>query len=323
MKRGMLWFGLALLWVAIGGEVLAQENYPQRPITGIVNFPQASMSELCARAMSDMFPKYVGQPLIVVCKPGSAGLIAGAALANSKPDGYTVGILTNVAASPDFLAKMRPASYSSKDIMPVANMSGFLITLCCNSDAPYKTYDEFIQYAKKNPGKIKFGSNGPGTPYWMLGQALAKENGLEFKDVPFSGEPEFRTALLGNHIDLALLTYGGVSREEIRAKSLRALCTYEYNRLEELPDVPTLKELGIHFAYTPLFIGIFVPRGTPQGIIDKLSEGMRKMSVDPQFKEKMNNLYMPIKYMDTKTFKEEVKKDAESSINFMREKGLL
>jgi tripartite-type tricarboxylate transporter receptor subunit TctC len=198
-----------------------------------------------------------------------------------------------------------------------------VIILCCNSDAPYKTFNEFIQYAKKSPRKLLFGSIGKGTRYWMLGMALAREAGFELNDIPFNGEIEYRTALLGKHIDLALMTYGAGTRQYIQSGAIRVLCTFETQRLEELPDVPTAKELGYAYKYSPLFIGAFVPKGTPQGIIAKLSGAIAKLPGDSEFKEQMKKVYLPIRYVDTKAFQAEIKSDVETSEKFFKELGVL
>jgi tripartite-type tricarboxylate transporter receptor subunit TctC len=323
MKKSLLWLIFVVMFVPISSDILAQEKYPDRPITAIIPYPPGSMQDLVTRAMGDLFPKYIGQPLVVSNKPGSGGLIGGAALATSKPDGYTIGTFSSTQAVPEIVAKLRKASYTSQDVLPVANLSGWLVVLGCNSDAPYKSFNEFVDFAKKNPGKMKFGHSGVGNFYWMLGMAMAKEAGIELKDVPFSGESEYRTALLGNHIDIACLTYGGPSRELIQSKKFRALVTFEKKRIDELPDVPTIKEVAAEFRHGTSFIGVFVPKGTPQQAIDKLSETTRKITEDSEFKEKMKNIYMPIMYMDAVAFRAEVKRMGENSMSFLREKGLL
>ncbi len=323
MTRILRWFVIVFIFSTISGELLAQDKYPERPITAIINFPAGSPAEIAARAMGAVFPKSIGQPLVVVTKPGAGGFVAGAAVASSKPDGYTIGVLTNQPASPDFMAKLTPASYKDSDLIPIAGISGYVIILCCNSDTPYKTFNEFIQYAKKSPRKLVFGSIGRGTRYWMLGMALAKEAGIEFNDIPFNGEIEYRTALLGKHIDLAIMTYGAGTRQYIQSGALRVLCTFETQRLEELPDVPTTKELGYAYKYSPLFIGAFVPKGTSQGIIAKLSGAIAKSMEDAQFKEQMKKVYLPIRYMDMKAFQAIIKNDVETTEKFLKEQGVL
>lgn len=324
MKKGLLCLIFALVSVAMSGDLLAQDKYPERPITAIICNSGGSMADLVARATEDLFPKYVGQPLVVVNKPGNGGLTGGAVLATSKPDGYTIGFFSSTSAVPEIVAKLRgPAAYTSRDVMPVANVSGWLVVLACNRNAPYKTFNEFVEYAKKNPGKVTLGTSGVGNFYWMLAMAMGKDKGIELIDVPFNSEPDYRTAVLGNHVDIAVLTYGGPSRELLLSKELRALVVFEKNRFNELPDIPTIKEVDADFKHGTSFMGFFVPKGTPQGIIAKLSDATKKITEDPKFKEKMRNLYMPIMYMDTQAFQVEVKRMGENSMTFLREKGLL
>lgn len=322
MRKSLLWLILALMLVPVNGDIFAQDKYPERPVTLIIPYPPGSMNDLVMRAMADLFPKYAGQPLVILNKPGSGGLIGGAAVASSKPDGYTLGSFSSTQAMPEVVRKFRPASYSSKDVMPVANLSGWLLVLASNYDAPYKSFNEFVEYAKNNPGKLKFGHPGAGNFNWMLGTAMAKDAGIELKDVPFSGEAEYRPALLGNHIDVGVFTYGGPSRELIKSKKFRALCAFEQKRIDELSDVPTIKEAVSEFKHGTSFIGLFAPKGTPKQIIAKLSETIRKVSQDSQFKEKMNNIYMPIMYKDTDAFEAEVKRMGANSITFLEGRGL-
>jgi tripartite-type tricarboxylate transporter receptor subunit TctC len=143
------------------------------------------------------------------------------------------------------------------------------------------------------------------------------------KEIPYNSEGEYLTALLGNHIDVAVMTYGGSTREHVQAKTLRVLCTFEEKRLEELPDVPTVKELGYRSTYGDLFIGTFVPKGTPQNIVVKLADATRKAVETAEFTEKMKMLNMPIKYMNTRDFEAFIEKDTELVKKFLKEKGQL
>jgi tripartite-type tricarboxylate transporter receptor subunit TctC len=323
MAKVLSWVVIVLVFGTISGELLAQDKYPERPITAIINFPPGSPNEISARAMGNAFPKYIGQPLVVVSKVGAGGFVAGAAVASSKPDGYTIGVLTNQAASPNFMAKIMPTTYKDSDLVPIAGISGYVIILCCHKDAPYKTFNEFVHYARKSPTKLKFGSIGKGTRYWMLGLALAKEAGFELNDIPFNGEIEYRTALLGKHIDVALMTYGAGTREYVQSGDIRVLCTFEAKRLEELPNVPTTTEVGYAHKYSPLFIGAFVPKGTPERIIAKLSTAIEKTMGDAEFKAQMQKVYLPIRYMDMKAFQATIKNDVETTEKFLKEQGVL
>ena len=299
----------------------AQAEYPERPVSIILPYPPGDPGDLAPRLFSEFITKQLGQPFTALNKPGSGGLIAGGNVANAKPDGYTIGMFANTQAGPEVLAKFRPASYSSKDLVPIASFSGWLVTLVVKSDAPYKSFKEFVEYGRKNPGKLRFGHTGVGNRYWIAGIALADELGIQMKEIPFSGEVEYMTALLGGHIDVILLTYYGSARENILAKNLRMLAVFEESRLEELPEVPTLNELGYQ-SYGNLFIGLFAPKGTPASIVAKLDAATTKVIENPEFKSGMKNLSMPIKHMNTKQFESFISDDMKLVTKFLKDKGL-
>jgi tripartite-type tricarboxylate transporter receptor subunit TctC len=321
-KRVLPVFTAAFLLLSTG-YVLAQDKYPERAIEVIIPQSPGSALDLSARVLVDSMQKILGQPVIPFNKPGAGGYLGGMTLAKSKPDGYTIGIFNNTMAVPEVLAKLRPASYSSKDLQPVANWSGWTVILVVNSDAPYKTLSEFIAYGKKNPEQLRFGHVGVGNSYWQVGLALAKETGLKFKEIPYNGEGESLPALLGKHIDLAVMTYGASTREHIQAKTLRVLCTFEQKRIEELPDVPTIKELGFRYDFGDFIIGTFLPKGTPRNIVAKLSETTKKVTESADFREKMKGMNMPIWYLNTTDFESLLGRNTVIRSNFLKEKGLL
>jgi tripartite-type tricarboxylate transporter receptor subunit TctC len=307
----------------LAGIVWAQDKYPERSIQVVIPYSPGGSLDLATRVLVDPMAKVLGQPLIPLNKPGAGGYIGGGFLVNSKPDGYTVGIFANTQALPEVLAKLRPASYSSKDLQPVANWSGWLVTLVVRSDAPYKSFKEFVEFGRKNPSPLRFGHPGVGNSYWQVGLAIAKETGIKLKEIPFNSEGEYLPALLGNHIDVGVMTYGGSIREHVQAKTLRVLCTFEKKRLEELPDVPTVGELGFHYDFGNFIIGTFLPKGVPKNIVARLSEATKKVTEDPEFKDKMNKLNMPINYLDTKDFEALLERNMRIRADFLKEKGLL
>lgn len=301
----------------------AQEKYPERPVQAILPYSPGGPGDLTPRLLSDFMTKQLGQPVVPLNKPGSGGFIAGGYVAAAKPDGYTIGMFANTQAAPEVLAKFRPASYSSKDLVPAVNFSGWLVTLTVRADSPFKSFKEFVEYAKSNPGKLRFGHPGVGNRYWIAGMALADELGIKMKEIPFNSEGEYLTALLGGHIDVSVMTYGGSAREHILAKTLRVLCVFEEKRIEELPDVPTVKELGHQSTYGDLFIGIFAPKGTSPGIISRLADATTKVIENPEFVQGMKRLNMPIKYMNTKDFESFISKDSALVTKFLKEKGYI
>lgn len=323
MKKSLFWVFFVFVFFTINGNILAQDKYPERPVTMIIGYPGGSVIDLVARAMEDVFRKYTGKPLVIQNKPGSGGLVGGAEVANAKPDGYTIGFFAVTQSCPECLGKLKPATYSQNDVIPLVGITAQYAVFACNANAPYKSFKEFIAYAKKNPGTLKFGHTGVGNRYWMLGMAMAKEAGIDVIDIPYNGSGELVTALLGNHIDVAILVYGGLAHELLQSNKLRPLCAFEHNRIGDLPDVPTIREVVSEFKHGTSFVGVYVPKGTPQGVTVRLTEVMKQITEDSQFKERMKKLVMPIIYQDTKTFQAEMKLMKERTIDMLNEKGLI
>jgi tripartite-type tricarboxylate transporter receptor subunit TctC len=323
MRKRILSILIAVCLSLCGGYIWAQDKYPEKAIEVIIPYSPGSGLDLAARVMAESMQKILGQPVIPFNKPGAGGYLGGMTVVKAKPDGYTIGVFANTQAIPEVLAKLRPASYSSKDLQPVANWSGWTVILAVNSDAPYKNLNELIAYGKKNPDQLKFGHPGVGNSYWQVGLALAKETGMKLKDIPYNSEAEYLSALLGKHVDLAVMTYSASTREHIQAKTLRVLCTFEQKRIEELPDVPTIKELGFRYDFGDFIIGTFLPKGTPRNVVAKLTETTKKATESAEFKERMKSINMPIWYLDTADFENLLKKNTVIRSNFLKEKGLL
>lgn len=256
-------------------------------IQAVIPYSPGGSTDLAARVLADAMAKILGQPLIPFNKPGAGGYIGGFFLVNSKPDGYTVGILANTQALPEVSAKLRPASYSSKDLQPVANSSGNRAVLAVSSESPCKTFQGFVDFGRKSPSPLRFGHPGVGNTYWQNGLMIAKGMGIKLKELPYNSEGECLPALLGGHIDFSVLTYGGSAREHLRAKTSRALCTFEKKRFEEFSDVPTIGELGFHYEFSDSIIGAFLPKATPRSIVVKLSETIKKVTEDSEVKGKI------------------------------------
>lgn len=305
--------------------VSAQDKFPGKPIQSLIPYNPGGSSDLYMRALADAMSKYLGEPVISTNKPGGGGTIAGTTLVNSKPDGYTIAQLNPSQTHPELTVYFKPAPYTSRDLQFVANWGCYQIGLVVRNDSPWMSLKEFIEYAMNNPSKIRWGNSGTGGRYWTTGMSLAKQAGIKMKDVPFQGDVETLTALLGNHIEMGMVTVWGGIIQQIEAKKIRALCVFTEKRLEELPDVPTIKELGYQYREVlgAPYIGTFVPKGAPQNIIAKISEVIRKATEDEEFKAKMKKLGCPIWYLGTKEFEEHDAKDAKLIEALFKEMGYL
>lgn len=321
-------FSILLVTLAcflVGGSLGAQDKYPEKPIQSLIPYNPGGSTDLYVRALTESMSKYLGQPVIPVNKPGAGGSIAGAALVNSKPDGYTIAHLNPSQTHPELMVYFKPAPYTSKDLQFVANWGYYQFGLVVRSDSPWVSLKEFVEYARNNPGKIRCGNSGTGGRFWITAMSFVKQTGINIKDIPFQGDVETMTALLGNHIEMGIVTFWGGVLQQIEAKKIRPLCSFTEKRLEELPGVPTIKELGYQYreGLGVSYLGTFLPKGTPPNITAKISEAIRKTTEDTAFKAKMKKLGCPIWYLGTKDFEEYDARDAKLIEALFKEMGYL
>ena len=178
-------FCLFLLLIALPWVASAQEKYPTKPINFIVGYPAGGSTDICARPLVTAASKILGQPIIVVNKPGGGSAVGAASLKNEKPDGYTIGVLASGAV---LSQHMRKVPYdSATDFTPILQYAVYLYGLVVQSDWPWKTFKEFIDYAKANPGKVRYSTAGPGTPQHLVMERLALKEKIKWTHIPFEG----------------------------------------------------------------------------------------------------------------------------------------
>ena len=287
------------LTVSVG----AQAKYPEKPIEALVAYAGGASTDVAARFLAEYMSKVLKQPVIIINKPGGGGAIAGNELFKRKPDGYTIGMF-NLNAYPEYCANPERYIYKPGDIIAVAQWSRQPSAIFTRYDAPWKSFQEFVDQAKQNPNKLKWGHNGRGNMWWLFGTLFLQKAGLKMLDVAFQGDGESMAALLGNHVDASVLTCGAGSLAEIAAKKIRTLCLFSEERFELLPDVPTAKELGYPLGIPDMYVGTFVRKDTPREIISKLEEVIKMATEDPEFKNRLNKMGMPARFRNSKDFQE-------------------
>ena len=180
---GRVCFFLLVFMLAVPGYAPAQEKYPAKPINFIIGYPAGGTTDICARPLVSAASKILGQPVVVVNKPGGGSAVATALLKTEKPDGYTIGILASGAV---LSQHMRKVPYdSATDFTPIMQYAIYLYGLVVQSDSPWKTFKEFIDYAKANPGKIRYATAGAGTPQHLVMERLAIHHGQSGPSFPF------------------------------------------------------------------------------------------------------------------------------------------
>jgi tripartite-type tricarboxylate transporter receptor subunit TctC len=271
---------LAMLYFlhALPGTVLAQENYPTKPINFVIGYPAGGTTDVCARPLVAAASKILGQPIVVVNKPGGASAVAVATLKTEKPDGYTIGILPSGAV---LSQHMRKVPYDTvNDFTPIMQYAIYLYGLVVRSDSPWNTFKEFIDYAKANPGKIRYSTAGPGTPQHLVMERLALQEKIKWTHIPFEGGAPAVSALLGGHVEACSQTTEWKAHAE--AGRLKLLSVYGEKRMIDFPNVPTLLELGYGIS-APSLISIIGPKGLPPQIVESLHGAFKKAMEDPDF----------------------------------------
>ncbi|WP_422444923.1 tripartite tricarboxylate transporter substrate-binding protein [Thermoanaerobacterium sp. DL9XJH110] len=292
-------------------------NFPEKAIEIIVPYAAGGGTDSVARAISeaakDTFPK----PVVVVNKTGGGGAVGMAEGAKAKPDGYTVTMVTVELVT---LPPMGLAPFTYKDFKPVLQINADPSALTVRADAPWNTLDEFIQYAKNNPGKIQIGNSGSGAIWHLAAAAIEQKTGVKFNHVPFDGAAPAVTALLGGHIDAVTVSPAEVSAQ-IKAGKLKILAVASENRIEQFPDVKTFKEQGVDVV-VGTWRGFAVPKDTPDEIVKILQEGFKKAAEKDSFKEFMNKAGLGIEVKTGQEFLDRIQKDSELFDNLIKSLGL-
>ena len=282
-RGGMKWaFGLLTLSAFLLGSVvpaaMAQEKYPSRPINLIVGYPAGGSTDTSVRPLALAASKVLGQPVVVVNKPGGGSVVAMASLKNEKPDGYTIGVLTTGGT---LSQHMRKVPYdSAMDFTPIMQYVVHLYGLVVRSDAPWNTFQDFIAYGKSNPGKIRYSTAGLGTPQHLVMERIALKEKIKWTHIPFEGGGPAVAALLGNHVEACSQTTEW--KPHVAAGRLRGLALYAETRAPGFPQIPTLLEMGYDIS-APGAIGLIGPKGLSPQAVDTLHNAFKTAMKDPDY----------------------------------------
>jgi tripartite-type tricarboxylate transporter receptor subunit TctC len=301
---------LLSLLLCLSSSVAAEDAFPSRVITMVVAFPPGGVADLSARPTANVLQKILKQPVIVLNKAGAGGSIGSASVANAKPDGYTLLMaLSSISTNPEADRLFdRPPAFELKQFAPIALVSADPAVLMVRSDSPYKTIDDVVEDAKKNPGKISYASSGIYGTYHVATEMFAHAAGIKLHHIPYGGGGPALVGLVGGQVDIALLG-PSVAIGQIKAGKLRPLASWGGKRLASMPEVPTLKERGYNVEYY-IWSGLLAPAGTPEKVLKTLRDAMRQVVEDPDFKASMANLETPIAYMDAPEFQRFFAEDA-------------
>lgn len=260
---------------------MAAEIYPNRPIEITIGYAPGAGTDLGTRMIAEQAKKDLGQDVVCVNKPGGAGRIALTLIAKAKPDGYSLAATTDSAIIA--VPHLEKVPYKALEDFTYISQFGTLdFGVTVAPDSPFKTFRDVVQFARANPDKLTMGIIGVGSADHVAFQALALLENLKIKFVPFAGAAPAMTALLGGHIMITSPASSGYA-PHVKAKSARLLAVLGEERLEQYPDVPTLKELGYPSLVFQSWYVISGPKNMDKGIVKKLADAFRKAMATPEF----------------------------------------
>ena len=226
----------------------------------------------------------LGQPVVIVNKPGGGGAVGIQAARDAAPDGYTI----LVTPPPILLIPLvtKNSGFTLKDFTPLALATSSPNTTVVRKESPWKTLEELIAEAKKNPGQLTYGSAGPGTTPHFIGELVKLKTGVDLTHVPLGSESAAATALLGGHVNVSFLTLG-TTQSHLEAGTLRALAVASNRRLKDFPNVPTTVEKGFPELNLKIWVGFFAPVKTPAPIVKRLAEVINETLKDAEIVAKI------------------------------------
>lgn len=290
MRRIVVGFVVALATTG----ALAQVDFPTKPIRIIVPYAPGGTDQQI-RTLAPSLQKILGQTLVIENREGGGASIGANAVKMAVPDGYTL-LYTGTGAFTVVPHIRKGVPYTLDDFVPIGNVTGTSFIVAARADAPFKTYAEFIAFARANPGKVNFGSAGLGTTTHMTGEVLQGAAGVQFTHVPFQGIGPAVRALIGSQIDIAIGLPSAIMPQVNGGKAV-ALASSGAVRSEFAPSAPTMREAGTDAVEITKF-GLFAPKGVPEPVLARLTSALAEAVKSPDFTELAKKTFNTIYYLN-------------------------
>lgn len=301
IKRILLIIGifgfLIFIFQGIDLVVAKDPDYPTKPIAFYITFGAGGLTDTVARSLLEATSKHLGQPFIPINKPGGGGTLGAIPVLNAKPDGYTLGQF--VGGHIFLLPHLEECPYRDlSGFTFIMNYVKFIFPVIVRTDAPYKTWKEFIEWARQNPraAKVAFPAAKSQSPQGMSMWQVEKKERIEITYMVLPGTAEALSALLGGHITMEAMSADAATMSYIKEGKFRILAYMSKEKIPGYEDIPSFHELyGI---VAPTFMGVWGPKGLPTYVSEKLDDAFAKGVRDPNFVNLANRLYTPIVYMN-------------------------
>lgn len=279
--------------------VRAAGGFPEKPIRVMVGFSAGGVTDIVVRALAESASSVFGQPIIVENKLGAGGVMPAYQLQNATPDGYTIGLIAHSVFRLPYISNIKwdPAA----DLDYIIRLTGFTWGLVVAADSPIKTFEDYVAYARKNPGRMTYGTVGSLTTQHLTMEQISASLGLQLTNVPYKGVAEALPALMGGHIMSVADASSWVPY--VTSGKMRLLVVWTEKRVPRFPDVPTLREVGIDMVQTSPW-GLAAPKGTPPEAIRRLHDGFKEAMAQKPFQDALANYDMEQQYMDGTAYRQ-------------------
>jgi len=276
---------MALLLVAAGGLTSAYaQPFPSKQMRLVLPFPPGGPTDLLGRALAQKLGEQMGHTMVADNRPGAGGNLGIELAAKAPPDGHTAVLVSSVISiAPSLYAKL---NYEQKDLAPISLVAEMRNVLLVHPSVPAKNFKEFLQLVAKHPGKLNYGSGGVGTTTHITPELIMNLTNGKMNHVPYKGSGLALIGLIGGQVDVLIMTVSA-SYNQVRAGKVRALAIVAPDRATQLPDVPTVKELGHENFIVRLWYGVLAPAATPAAVISRLNAEVHKALASADLKERL------------------------------------
>lgn len=295
----------------------AQDAYPNKAVTIVVNQSPSAPADMLGRALAEQFGKLLGQSFIVMNRDGAGGAIGVEAVKRSAADGYTLGYGTQSAFS--IQPHMRKTiGYEANDFEFICQTSSFVTVLAVGARSQYRSLQDIIEAANKAPGTITIGSMGVGSATHIIGEALARDTGVELNRIPYRNPGDLVTQLISGDVDLGVMSPVLVANN----KDVRAVAVLANDKQAAFADVPLLKDLGYTRSEVPILVGLYAPKGTPAPALARLREACTVAVESEAFKRMSDTLGVERLYADMPAYTENIQQDIRSMNELIPQLGI-
>ncbi len=321
MKRFKLFTVVCLILCGLGIGVVSAvaQQYPNRPIQLIIPNVPGSIMDINSRILAEDLGKILGTQIVPINKPGAATTLGTDALAKSKKDGYTIGYVSNATVYTRILNPETLHFDPEKDIEPLGLHLLVPLAIAVQANSPWKTFEDLIDYAKKNTGKIRVDTIGIGSPAHFNLEIIQSLTGAQFTHVPFKGGESVITALLGGHLEA---TYDAVNKIYPHVESGKLRILLLSTKMADFPNVPTITELGYKQGLVSTWFALYAPSGLPDEVTKILVPAVEKAMKNPESKAKIERMKFVVEYKTPAEMKKMVSEEYAKAVEVADKTGL-